>query len=914
VNTASARREKNQTGLRPLNFRRKNAEEAYVTLQMRTSVARQVLSHAQRVPDHVAVIEPTGQLTYGELADRVCRFASRLKSRGVMPGDRVGIALPRNSEALIAILGAHLCGAAYVPLDTVVPSQRLAAMAETASVSLVVVEDDRHIPEWVGERRCASYYSIATNLPTANFDRDSFADYELTVETHHDALDNLAYVIFTSGSTGQPKGVQITHRNLDALMNAWDQVMGATTHVSLWLSALSFDASVAEIFWPFHHGGTLVIVPAADGPAGLGLSLGSIIRTHSVTHVQCTPTRARMLLAEPDDRSALALIEHFVIGGEALSSTLAGELLDAGVQRLTNAYGPTEATVWATTLDVTRDHLSEAIVAVGAPLCGVTALVVDELGQEVANGSTGELMLGGPFVSAGYASRDDLTAELFGERLHKGKAMRTYRTGDLCALGDDGSLQFHGRADAQVKIRGHRVELGEIEAELMKHELVQHAVVELDRRHVRPDEPARDLIAAVALTGFAYEANRTNEPTRQNDPAIANELRSFLRDRLPEIMVPRAIVTFDALPLTTSGKLDRVAVKAILGGAREQVQTNAPIADLGAMIEDFRAVLPAIAGRVIHEDSNFFDCGGHSLLVVELVERIAKRTDVRVSLSALLRAPTPKLLLNSMLHDSENVYDPIVRFAASRGETETPSRRIYLIHGAGGHVLRFQPVAKALANEVEIIGIQAIGVEGNHTADRTLEQMADRYAAAISAIDPGPYELGGYSDGGTIAVHVADRLQREGKKIRSLIFVDSFRPIPYPTSKVQRIKNAATNLLHRDGLPLHRWTVGAVTGWLRRSDWDAEGVAALKRLGYNDVFSIIEAAIADAPPAPKISAPALLVRTYTENPMRKRDYSIAYEAPAATNVAWISGKHDELFYEPAAQELVAQLRRFFRTH
>jgi amino acid adenylation domain-containing protein len=951
-------------------------KKCLVTLQTHTTVAATVLQHARGGSTQNALVEGSRSISYQDLAIRAERFAERLASYGIRRGDRVGISLLRTAETVVTILGIHLCGAAYVPLDPELPPHRLAMMSESADVALIVVDDDRNRPLWAADRECVSYFAIATATATGVPEGARGED--------------LAYVIFTSGSTGKPKGVPITHDNLRGLLHAWDNVMGPQKHVSLWLSALSFDASVAEIFWPLHAGGTLAITPPARGPAGLGLSIGQLLCTHKVTHMQCTPTRAKMLLADPDDRAALAQIQHFVIGGEALPVALAKDLLAAGVQRLTNAYGPTEATVWATTFEVTNDSLQAlgangndertAVVPIGHPLDGVHVRILDEHGVEVAPGSVGELELAGVLVSPGYLHRSVQgdnpdrsdnparsenpalgdNAALGDNQARSENAFRfvvisdapaalsvpktpfdlalpttaittenslthtttdtttnplaqptwTYRTGDLSQRLPHGELAFHGRVDAQVKIRGHRIELGEIEAVLMQHPNVQHAIVDLDRRHVAVGESPNELIAAISL-GNAEVVQRID------DPALTAELRAYVRSELPLVMVPRSIVAFTSLPLTTSGKLDRMAIQALLGGEREKQSENSGVHDIASLVDDFRKVLPQRSGHQITEDSNFFDCGGHSLFVVELVERLDRRLGVRVPLSALLRAPTPRQLHEAIDRHNSREYNPIVRFASSHEPATTKpaaTRRVYVIHGAGGHVLRFQPVAKALADEVEIVGIQAIGVEGTEVPDVDLKTMAHRYADAIHAIDPGPYELAGYSDGGIIAVHVAHLLEQRGATIRSLIFFDSFRPIPFPSNPVKRIANAVYNFAHRDGLPLTTWLRASLEGWRRRSEWDTEGAAALKRLGYNDVFDTIETAVRDGGPAPRVHAPALLVRTFTESPLRRRDYSVAYTSPDATTVSWVAGKHDELFYEPAANDLVKSVRVFLRSH
>ncbi len=895
-----------------------------------STVVSRVLEHARTQPDHTALTSWDESLTYAELGQRIVAVSHALSRVGVTRGSRVGISMPRSIDALVVVLASHLCGAAYVPLDPELPVSRLAVMHDLAGLAVVVIQAGRTPPSWTNPDRCVSVEDLTVTeraVPERAVTERAVAGHAVAeirgngtdtrpVPTFESptGLDDEAYLIFTSGSTGAPKGVTITHRNLAALMNGWNSVMGTDSHVSLWLSALSFDASVAEIFWPLHRGGTLAIAPAANAPAGLGLSLGNFIEARSVTHVQCTPTRATLLLADDVDRAALGRVRHLVIGGETLPSSLARDLLNAGIARITNAYGPTEATVWATTHEVTADSLNNSIVSIGSELPGMYAAIIDGEGKQVAVGDVGELVLGGEYVSSGYLARGDLTEHAFSHRDFGSGPLWTYRTGDLAARDNDGSLTFHGRADGQVKIRGHRIELGEIEAVLNDHPAVRHAVVVLDRRHVALGAPAQDLVAVVSP---AEVAAGTSTSGRRHDAELAASLRSHIAARLPAIMVPRSMVMLDSLPQTTSGKLDRVAIKELLGGERTKGASTARPDDLAALVDDFRAVLPHRPHAPMSESTDFFDAGGHSLLVVELIRRIEERTTIKLPLSALLEAPTPQLLLRVLASPESKAHDPLVAFEPRPDTLVSPDRpRLYFIHGAGGHVLRFRQMAMAIAADVEVIGVQAVGVEGDQQPDQDLAAMVERYAEAIAGTDSGPLHLGGYSDGGVIAGHVAHRLVKNGIIVRSLVFADTFAPQPFPSDARTKLRNIAYNAAHRDGLGLRQWMTGAFEGWRRRTDWDAEGAAALKRLGYNDLFDQIERAVRNGSTLGSVDAPAMLLRTYTENPVRRRDYSFALTTPRSTETRWVLGKHDEMFTDngTTSEDLAALIRTWILNH
>ena len=927
------------------------------------TVFRTISEHGVTRPGSVAVIDGTQSLTYQELAKTVTHLADNLVLRGVARGDRVGISLEPNTASICLILALHACGAAYVPLSDSQPARRLTSMAEDAGLSFLVtatlcpsVFDGLGIERLALNELCGGLDLNCGESPM--FATTGFSDGERSEskpetapepspQVREETLSDTAYIIFTSGSTGRPKGVEITHANLDALMHAWDRLMGTRRHTSLLLSALSFDASVAELFWPLHHGGTLVIASKTDALHG-GTGLGNLIRKHDISHLQCTPTRATLLLADPCDRAALAHLKHVVIGGEALTRTLAKHLLDAGIERITNAYGPTEATVWAFTHEVTS-HLPSPVVGIGNPLFGISAAIVDSAGEEISEiGAQGELVLGGPFVASGYVNREALSAERFTSRSFQDSPVpvHSYRTGDLVSRNADGTLDFHGRTDEQVKIRGHRIELGEIEAALDSHLYVQRSVV-----CVRERNGSGELLALVVL-------NRARD---EQDPVEVNELRTHLKGLLPEVMIPSQIVFVPELPVNASSKIDRVRVRdevlvALYPAAREtipEMSTTTSFQDLpgdefqanpvAAMIWDFAEVLglaidsqifldrelqtlseenlehPTDGKRVtgtsaeevsVHKHTDFFAVGGHSMFAVALLARIEARTGAALPIRELLCAPTPRQLtavVQSHLDTPDKEFNPLVRFQLS-----TVNRRLYLVHGAGGNVLRYRNLAKALRDVVDTVGVQAVGVEPGNQPDRSLTAMVNRYVSALLATGDQEFEIGGYSDGGIVAIHVAQKLQAAGKSVRSLTLLDAFSPVKTTMDWRSQLANIRFSFLTRDTLPFSQWLRGAVVGWRRRAAWDSEGAQALRRLGYVDIYELNERVVRSEALPEIIAAPSLVVRTFEETPTRRRDYSVGYDPKQAT-VAWVCGTHDELLKPPSIPELEAAIRAFLPT-
>lgn len=835
------------------------------------------------------------------------RLAAGLAGRGVGPGDRVGLLLRRSPDLVAALLAVLRVGATYVPLDPKLPASRLIGMVTDAEVSLIVTDDDS-VPSWVAAMPRSPKVAGVADLrverrgPAAEVDVDP---------------DGLAYILFTSGSTGRPKGVEITHANLCCILDAWADVAGPASvdrpAVHLFHSTIAFDASLTEFLWPLTVGRTVAVAPERDSAAGLQDGLGALIESAGVTHIQCTPTRAVLMVADPDDRRSLRGVDHVLVGGEVLSTSLAHELLAAGVGRLTNIYGPTECSIWSLAQPV--DRLEGATVPIGQPVAGVRAMVVDTELQPVPDGVAGELIVIGDFVGRGYAGRPDLTAERFVQLPVDGRTERCYRTGDLAKRSSDGTYTYHGRIDTQVKLRGHRIELGEIEAALSAHASVQQAVVVLHRAE---DEHGSDKLVALVV--------RPAGPSGQDakgDRAWEDDIRRDLGARLPDLMVPSRILAVDSFVHTPSGKVDRTVLdervryllqeSATAAGANSAVHTSRAYVGhtsdpLTAMTEDLAIVLERPG---IGPDDDFFALGGHSLQGVHLLARILERTGIELPLRVLLDAPTARTLVTVLAHPSgTSAVTPLVRFGPA-----IATRRLYLVHGAGGNVLGFRGLALALRNDVEIVGIQARGVEPGRPADLTIEAMADRYASAILADDPdGPYDVGGYSDGGTIAIWLAHELGRRGRAVRSVVLLDAFRGQPLPSNRLGRMVNVVRNAFDRGGRPLRSWIDTSITAWKSR-EGDGDAVAGrAAALGFIGVDESVEHAVAGATARSPLAAPALLVRSTFHNPVHRLDYGLALGCSSHLTTVWIDAPHLKMFEPESIAGLGAAVRKFlYRT-
>jgi amino acid adenylation domain-containing protein len=493
------------------------------------TVTSEIDDAAGRWPGAIAVTDAAGSVDHATFGRRTNQLARHLVAAGVRPGDRVGVLLSRTATLVESLVAVMKAGAAYVPLDATYPLDRLQLLVADANACLVLTES-RHAHLLPPDRRVLrldeATASIAAEDPSPLPPRAS--------------ADAPAYVIYTSGSTGRPKGVVVRHRNVVNLFAGLDACIPERAGTWLAVTSVCFDISVLELFWTLARGFRVVVRPdARDDAGGSGdASVASLIVRHGVTHLQCTPSMASTLVWDDAGRAALGRLSALLVGGEALPPQLAQSLRERVPGKVLNMYGPTETTVWSSTHAVAGDGEP---VPIGRPIANTTLDVVDARLQPLPIGVTGELVIGGDGVTAGYLDRPELTSARFVPDPARPGARR-YRTGDLARWRADGVVEFLGRNDQQVKIRGHRIELGEIEAALSTHAAVR--------------------LAVVALKAFADDDRRlvaycTMEPATS---VRAEELREFVRRRLPEYMLPSAFVRLEAMPLTPNGKIDRSAL------------------------------------------------------------------------------------------------------------------------------------------------------------------------------------------------------------------------------------------------------------------------------------------------------------------------------------------------------------------
>ncbi|MDZ4343798.1 MAG: amino acid adenylation domain-containing protein, partial [Candidatus Binatia bacterium] len=546
------------------------------------------------------------KLTYRELNQPANQLAHYLKKLGVGAETLVGICVERSVEMIIGILGILKAGGAYIPLDPCFPKERLAFMWEDTQISVLLSQERliETLPLFAGKLVCLDrdwehIYRESNNNPDSGV-----------------IAENLAYVIYTSGSTGRPKGVQVRHYAVVNVLAHVREALGLNEQDTLPLVAnICFDISVMELLLPLVAGARLVLV--SSEVAVDGCRIEEMLGNWGVTIMHATPATWRLLLQAGWNAVAKLTI---LCGGEALQSELGAQLVTRA-SSMWNLYGPTETTIYSSAAPYDPE-LTGGVVSIGRPIANTQLYIVDDHLQPVPIGVPGQLHIGGEGLARGYLNRADLTAESFiPNSFSKEAGARLYRTGDLARYLPDGNIEFLGRIDHQVKLRGFRIELGEIEAVLSEHSKIFQSVV-LAREEAPGD---KRLVAYVVASDRAA--------------ATANELRAFLKEKLPEYMVPSAFVLLDAMPLTPNGKLDRKALPApdqnSAGSAEDDVAPRTPVEELIAEIwvEVFK--LDKVG---IHD--NFFDLGGHSLLATQVVSRLRDGLRVELPLRTMFEKQT----------------------------------------------------------------------------------------------------------------------------------------------------------------------------------------------------------------------------------------------------------------------------------
>ena len=764
-------------------------------------------------PDSTAVVDSTEVVSYRELRVRVDVLRLQLEAFGIGVGARVGLFLDRGAHLIVAMLAVLEAGAAYVPLDPQHPPDRVRHVLDDC------------LPEAIITRRALRSAVPTTNNRTRIICVDAqespvdvaLGPLEISVQSTRPA-----YVLYTSGSTGNPKGVEVSIGALDNFLRSMLDRPGIVPEdILLAVTTVAFDIAGLELLLPIVAGASVVI--AADSTLGNGQALAQKIAEVRPTLIQATPSTWKMLL-EAGFTGADNL--RILCGGEGLVPDLASRLL-ARAKSVWNMYGPTETTIWSTVHEVSAN---QAPVPIGTPIDDTCVYVLDGQGELCPIGVPGEIFIGGAGVANGYLNKPELTAERFvSDPFCSLPGARMYRTGDLGRLRRDGCFEHWGRLDHQIKLRGFRIEPGEIETAIKQETGLSDVLV-----IARPYRVSDERLVAY----YVRDKHSSLEP-----PA----LREKLRRRLPEYMLPTAFVGVPAFPQTPNGKVDRtklpapglldMSVAPVFVLPRDELERKV------ALIWCELLELPEVG---IHED--FFLLGGHSLLAVQLIARIELETGVAVPLAALFEAPTIESLAKRIgtiraetsaertgstdLQGIEVNHNQVLRnewhehlVLIHQGGNKRP---LYCVHGAGGHVLNFALLAAKIGVSRAIYGLQARGVDGKQRPFERLQDAAKAYVREIERVQPsGPYLLAGYCYGGLIALEMAKILQSRGQQVALVALINTYYPGIFV--RINRVRRFAERLWHSKFRFFVKWLPAFY--WRMKVQW-----AKAVRLAYHRVL------------------------------------------------------------------------------
>ncbi|SFX01522.1 nonribosomal peptide synthetase DhbF [Thermoactinomyces sp. DSM 45891] len=700
-------------------------------------------------PNKTALVYENTRVSYEELNAKANQIAYSLIEQGVGPEQFVALALPRSAHMMVALLGILKTGAGYVPLDPTYPEERISFMLGDVKPSCMITNAET-----------APLLPQNQSIPFMMLEDMNQGDISLPNPVDADRIQPLlpkhpAYIIYTSGSSGLPKGVVIPHQNVIRLFRStdrWFQFQSDDTWTLF--HSYAFDFSVWEMWGALLYGGCLVIVPYDMSRSPVNFL--KLLVEEKVTVLNQTPSAFYQLIQSDQEYSEIGSklsLRYIVFGGEALEfSRLRDWYTRHSDQKpkLINMYGITETTVHVSycPLDQASVEISaSSLIGQGIPDLGV--YVLDQWLQPVPPGVRGELYISGDGLARGYLNRPGLTAERFIANPFGKPGSRMYRTGDLACFRQDGTLDYLGRADQQIKIRGFRIELGEIEAILNEHpDVKQVAVV------VREDQPGNQRLVAYVVT------------VSQSQDELSS-LRSHAASRLPEYMVPSAMVPMDQLPLTPNGKLDQKSLPAPdfstrASGRLPRTPQEEILRDLFMEVLD----LPRVG-----IDDSFFELGGHSLLAVRLMTRIREALGREINIGHLFTAPTVAGLAESLMMGSS--HNPLeVLLPLRESGTRHP---IFCVHPAGGLSWCYAGLMTTLGMDYPIYGLQARGIARKDVMPRSTEEMAANYIEHMKEIQPeGPYYLLGWSLGGNVIHAMATQLQRQGDEVALVVMLDAY--------------------------------------------------------------------------------------------------------------------------------------------
>lgn len=696
---------------------------------------------SEQTPGKIALIFDNQFFTYKKLLNKVNDFSTFLQQKGINKGKKVGVYMDRSAEMLITLLAILRLGAIYIPLDSINPKERLQSILKDVAADFLISHNAL-------KDRLLAFTGL-----TLFYEKGKNYSLSINNQTTLDRTDSdLAYIIYTSGSTGKPKGIAITHYAvIDHHLAIIDKFGINQDDKVLAVASIMFDPSVQDFFMPLFVGGQVII--ASKEAVRDGFLLKDLLHTHRPTIMQATPSTWQMLLLSGwKGQEELKVLS----GGEGLSRELAQQLL-VGNKELWNIYGPTETTIWSTTKKIEPSLLEDrsfSYLPIGKPINNVKIYILDGQMQPVPIGISGEIYIAGPGVAPiGYYGMEALTAKTFIRNpfdVDK-KYNRLYRTGDRGRFLSNGDIEYLNRGDKQVKVRGYRVELGDIENTISQFQAVK------DNRVVLRE----DLTGSKQLVAYIISESKDTFDTKL--------LKEYLSELLPSYMIPAAFVLLDKFPMTTSLKVDRNKLPVPNWSKKKEKKLSRSTISLTEkkLLDIWKEVLH-LNQIDLHDD--FFEIGGHSLIAIQLMSKIKSILGITLPLATLLQHSTIHQLAILIDQKMPNLFGSSLIPIKPSGQNPP----LFLVHGGGLHVLMYQTLSAHMDAAQPIYALQAKGLNGEAEPLNRIEDMAKHYIEEIQKISPdGPYALAGYSFGGLIAFEMAKQLRATGKEILMLGVFDT---------------------------------------------------------------------------------------------------------------------------------------------
>lgn len=700
---------------------------------------------AKKFPKQKAVIFQNDELTYQQLNEQANTIAKKLIKNGVQPNSPVGLFTGRSVEMIIGILGILKAGAAYLPLDPEYPFERVKFMLNDSGAQFILTQ-----------KKLKSQLK-KFNIKIITLDAVDESNLENIVLSNTNS-NNLAYLIYTSGSTGVPKGVPISHQNLIHSTAARFSFYPSNPDCFLLLSSFSFDSSVVGIFWTLCSGGTLLI-PQKRIEQDVQ-QLGNLIEKHRVTHTLMLPSLYGTILQYISTEQLFSL-KNVMVAGEACPQKLLNlHFKSLPHVELYNEYGPTEASVWCIAHRIQKEDT--AFVPIGKAIPNATVFILNKKLEPVPIGVGGELYIGGLGLTDGYLNRPELTAQKFLEfSFLEHKKQRIYKTGDLARFHSNGQIEFLGRVDQQVKIRGFRIELEEIQNTILQIEGIRECIVIISKNDSDPDKTSTTKKIIAYISGLSE---------KQITP-----LRTYLKNKLPEYMIPAAFIPLEEFPRLPNGKINRKALPLPSDILADQNNFVAPKTE---MEKQLVSIWESVLGiNDIGINDNYFEIGGDSIGSIQVIAK-AKAIGINLAPHHLFEYQTIADLSNFLQKEKQQNATIKAEETISKSivllNKDGKRPPIFCVHSGGGHVFFYQPLAQKLDNDQPLYALQPKGVHGKSKIQNSIKEMASFYIQEMKKVQPsGPYHLLGTCFSNAVVLEMAHQLVEVKETIGALVFVDS---------------------------------------------------------------------------------------------------------------------------------------------